>query len=269
MATIDPVWRDRLAEIPSRIESIRLPEGLFDLQQDEEWCEVAIDGRLQRFRFHDYGEIYDVPGLYERLFYDRLECCSPSQVVGLLREVLQENDLSTTDLRVLDLGAGNGMVGDELHARGVGALVGVDIIPEARRAASRDRPGIYTDYVVADLTRLEGPVEARLRAARLNCLAAVATLGFGDTPPSAFTTAMRTVEVPGWLAFNIKETFLKEQDDTGFSRLIRQLASREVIRLEAYRRYRHRRSVTGEPLHYVAVVARMLRTVPEDEELRI
>jgi predicted TPR repeat methyltransferase len=269
MAATQPLWRDRLAEIPSRIGSIRLPKPSGRLEQDEEWCEVAIDGRLQRFRFHDYGEIYDVPGLYERLFYDRLGCCSPSRVVGLLCEALRENEASTTDLRVLDLGAGNGMVADELDARGADALVGIDIIPEARRAALRDRPGIYADYVVADLTHLEPSVAARLRAARLNCLAAVATLGFGDTPPRAFTTALRLMEVPGWLAFNIKETFLKEHDDSGFSRLIRQLASREVIRFEAYRRYRHRRSVAGEPLHYVAMVARLLREVPEDEELRI
>jgi predicted TPR repeat methyltransferase len=270
MATIasQPVWRDRLTQIPSPVESIRLPDVGRRLEQDEEWCEVTVGGQPRRIRFHDYGEIYDVPGLYEQLFCDRLECSSPSRVVGLLCDVLRDRDLVPTDLRVLDLGAGNGMVADELRTRGAGSVVGIDIIPEARWAAERDRPGIYADYLVADMTRLEQASEARLREAKPNCLTAVATLGFGDTPPRAFTTAMRLIETPGWLAFNIKETFLKEQDESGFSRLIRDLARREVVRFEAYRRYRHRRSVSGEALYYVAMVARLLRPLPADQELQ-
>ncbi|MGH3822900.1 MAG: methyltransferase, partial [Pseudonocardiaceae bacterium] len=48
-----------------------------DLAQDEEWCEVVVEGERRRIRFHDYHEIYSIPGLYERLFYDTLGCESP------------------------------------------------------------------------------------------------------------------------------------------------------------------------------------------------
>jgi predicted TPR repeat methyltransferase len=253
-----------MKQIPSPVEGIRLPDVDGRLTQDQEWCEVRIGGQKRRFRFHDYGEIYDVPGLYERIFYDSLKCSSPARVVGLLRDVLNEEGVSPRGLRVLDLGAGNGVVGDELEALGADRIIGIDIIPEARRAADRDRPGIYDAYYVEDLTQLNRDVERRLRETRLNCLTGVATLGFGDTPPLAFLAALDLIAVPGWVAFNIKETFLSEKDNSGFSRLIRQLTNSEIIRIEAYRRYRHRCSISGEPLHYIAMVGRKLKEAPPD-----
>lgn len=65
------------------------------------------------------------------------------------------------------------------------------------------------------------------------------------------------------MAFNIKEDFLCERDETGFCELIRQLSRERIIQMQAYRRYQHRLSVTGKPLYYVAVVAKKLKGVPE------
>lgn len=243
--------------------TIRLPDA-HSLDQDEEWCEVLEDGRWLRVRFHDYCEIYGRPGLYESLFYDRLECCSPERVVQLLSEVLEDHRDSPKDLKVLDLGAGNGMVGDELKDAGVQKIVGVDIIPEAKMAALRDRPEVYGDYVVTDMTDLPEPVEERLRKQGLNCLLTVAALGFGDIPAAAFLNALDLIDTPGWVVFNIKEDFLDDRDEAGFSGLIHKLCDDGIIRMEAYRRYPHRLAVTGEPLHYVAVVATKRRDVPDN-----
>ena len=69
-----------------RFANVHFPtaSGASELAQDEEWFEVTVDGEPRRIRFHDYGAIYEIPGLYERLFYDVLECRSPQTVVGLL-----------------------------------------------------------------------------------------------------------------------------------------------------------------------------------------
>jgi hypothetical protein len=66
------------------------------------------------------------------------------------------------------------------------------------------------------------------------------------------------VDTPAWLAFNIKENFLWRSDETGFGRLVDRLRTERVMRVEAYRRYPHRVSIRGEPLYYVAVVARIV-----------
>ncbi|MDX1933900.1 MAG: hypothetical protein SFU56_14975 [Capsulimonadales bacterium] len=243
---------------------LRFPDRDFGNAQDTEWCEVYRNGEWRRLRLHDYEAIYRIPGLYERLFRDALRCCSPEEVVSLLGEVLNRAEFPPMGLRVLDLGAGNGMVGEELRRLPVGYLVGADILTEAAVAARRDRPGLYDDYVVADLTDPPAFACEALRAARLNCLVTVAALGFGDIPPRAFARAFNSISVPGWVALNIKETFFCGGDDTGFFRLLRCLWEDGLVQIEAMRRYIHRRSVDGKPLHYVALVARKCADVPEE-----
>lgn len=258
------VWRNRLEDIESDIDDILLPNTEKGVEQDEEWCEIVVAGERRRIRFHDYSDIFQISGLYETLFYDQLECCSPSYISNLLKSVATEYGEPIDKLRVLDVGAGNGMVGDELHALGVESLTGIDILPTAKEAANRDRPEVYDDYFVCDLTRLPEPLEKQLRSRRLNCIASVAALGFGDIPPAAFMKALDLLETRGWVAFNIKEDFLQESDTSGFCRLVRQLTRRKIIQPHAYRRYRHRLSISGRPLYYVAMVARKLCNVPDD-----
>ena len=224
------------------------------VNQDKEWCDVVVNGTKRRIRFHDYSDVFRIPGLYEELFYDRLKCCSPSYVANLLESLVHEYGEQTNQLRVLDVGAGNGMVGDELHALGVSSIVGVDILPAAMQAATRDRPGVYDDYRITDLTDLPEKDERDLRQVKANCLTTVA-----DVPPLAFAKSLDLISPRGWLAFNLKEEFLREQDNSGFSRLIRRLNRDGFIQTLCYRRYQHRLSITGEPLFYLAVIAKKLK----------
>jgi hypothetical protein len=224
------------------------------LDQDEEWCEIeTADGRRRRIRFHDYAEIFSVPGLYEALFAHRLDCDSPAVVTGLLRDELAQDGIDPGALTVMDFGAGNGMVGEELAASGIGTIVGVDLLDEARRAAERDRPGVYDEYLAADFTALEPRVRDRLRAREFDCLTCVAALGFGDVPPEAFLAAFDLVRRNGLVAFNLRERFLEERD--GFGGLIARMFAEGVLSERKRVRYRHRLSITGEPLHYLAFVA--------------
>ena len=241
---------------------MRFPETR-GLDQDEEWFEVNVDGEWKRIRFHDYHEVYNLPGMYEALFHRALSCNSPRKVIGALRDMLLEYNQENMPIRALDVGAGNGMVGRELTDLGAEAIVGVDIIPEAKTAAYRDRPWVYNDYYVADLTDLEEEIEEKIRRYNLNALTCVAALGYGDIPVKAFATAMDTIQTPGWLAFNIKEAFLHPGEDSGFSEFINQLSADKIIRIESYQRYRHRVSTSGQPLYYVAVVAQKLRDLPD------
>jgi predicted TPR repeat methyltransferase len=244
---------------------VRFPERNGQpLGQDEEWCVVRDGARERRVRFHNYHEVFATPGLYEYLFYRKLECQSPSVVCSLLDEAVRDGEGDSRDLTVLDLGAGNGMVGQELRKRGVESVVGVDIIPEAQEAADRDRPGVYEDYYVVDLTRMQPEVRESLEGRDFNCLTSVAALGFGDIPPLAFAEAFNLIDSPGWVAFNIKDSFLDDRDPSGFSRLLAGLVEEDVLEVVTNRRYRHRLSVAGEPLYYTAFVARKHGDIPEE-----
>lgn len=234
---------------------VAFPQANAGADQDEECCEVTLGGKTRLIRFHDYDEIYKVPGLYEHLFYEKLDCQSPSVVCDLLREQLEDGGHPPEKLQVLDLGAGNGMVGECLKDMGCGTIVGADILPEAAEAAERDRPGVYTEYVVADLTAPTAEVEQTLAKYRFGVMTTVAALGFGDIPPDAFQYAYDHLLPGGWLAFCIKEDFFEDEDPCGFNTLIRSLMSSGDLKTFAERRYQHRLSAQGEPLHYVALIA--------------
>ena len=237
--------------LTSLTHQIRFPSSSdAELSQDEEWCEVLLDDEWTRIRFHDYGAIYAVEGLYEHLFYVRLRCQSPTVVGTLLAEAVEEAGEDPAELTVLDLGAGNGMVGEALREHGFRDLVGVDITPEAGEAVERDRPGLYADYHVCDL--LDPPSE--LDGERFGAMTSVAALGFGDVPPEVFRAAFDRVEDGGWVGFTIKEDFLdRGEDDSGFAGLIAGLLRSGAIDERGRRRYRHRLDVAGDPIHYVAI----------------
>lgn len=235
--------------------SISLPDG-HSADQDEEWCILESDDGKRRLRFHDYDEIYALPGLYEQLFYDLLKCDSPRKVIGRLGHSLEDEGVDPGSLRVLDIGAGNGMVGEQLDVLGCGALLGIDIIPEAATAAERDRPGLYDDYVVADLTDLSPAVSRKIKTWQPNALTCVAALGFGDIPPQAFAVAYDMLPLDAWLAFCIKEQFLEGDGASGFSALIDGLCREGCIEVRGRERYLHRMSMAGDQIHYVAMAAR-------------
>ena len=244
---------------------IQFPKSeLANINQDEAYFYLQGSGGNRKIRFHDYDEIYQIQGLYEQIFYDRLKCTSPTKVATILESAVNQSQDNFSELRVLDLGAGNGMVGEELKKHGVSRLVGIDIISEAYDATIRDRPGVYDAYYVEDFTRLEEEKKEELISWQFDCMVTVAALGFGDIPTKAFIEAFNIIKSEGWVAFNIKETFFDISDDSGFSKMIRELIFSKYIDIYYIERYRHRLSIEGEPLFYFAIAGRKNSDVPDE-----
>jgi SAM-dependent methyltransferase len=241
---------------PDNELTIHLPQAdAAMLPQDEEYFEIEENGARRRVRFHDYAEIYAVPGLYERVFTETLRCRSPQVVVELLAETLSDHEQRPEDLRVFDLGAGNGMVGEELARIGAATIVGVDQLEEAKQAAERDRPGMYDAYHAIDVSAPGPAVRRELEQTDFNCLTCVAALGFGDIPPEAFRAAYDFIAPGGWIAFTIRDRFVTRTDASGFAELLEDMFTAGELVEHARLRFPHRLGLSGEPLHYIAVVA--------------
>jgi hypothetical protein len=166
------------------------------------------------------------------------------------------------------------MMGEVLKRDGVARLVGVDIVPEARDAAYRDRPTVYDAYCVEDLGNLDPNLRDELNAWNFDCLTcvAVAALDCGDSsapgfeyiPPGAFFNAIRFIRPGGWLAFNINHSFLETSEQSGFARLVRALIFSKYLDIYHLELYRHRLSMEGTQLFYYALVGRLTAPLPED-----
>jgi hypothetical protein len=235
---------------------IQFPDKECGLDQDEEWIALVSENRCEKIRLHDYRKFYSVPGLYEEVLYKRLKCDSPRMVCSMLKKEIEKSEEEAEQLRVLDFGAGNGMVGECLKDTiDCEALVGVDIIDEALEATHRDRPGLYDHYYVMDLNKLDERRERQLREWRFNALVTIAALGYNHIPTRAFINAFNLLGDDSWIAFNIKDRFLSEEDDSGFKETLNTMMGDSLAVLQN-KCYCHRLSLSGEPLQYYAIVGK-------------
>ncbi len=230
--------------------------GAVTISPDERWFEIGPPGERRRVGFHDYAAIYAEPGLYERVFLEELGMRSTFEVVRLFGEALRDQGLDPAHQRVLDVGAGNGIGGHELRALGVGSVVAVDREPAAATAAARDRPGVYDDYIVADLASDAD----RFAGHRLTAVVALSAIGPGHVPPESLQRALGLLAPGGLYAFAVMPALLPGSDDevgqsTGYPGYLAGLLARsEELGREAYV---HRRQADGSPHEAVALVGRV------------
>jgi SAM-dependent methyltransferase len=223
-------------------------------QTDEAVVITFADGRSERVRLHDYDRVYEIPGLYEQVVEQRLRCDSPSLLADVLVGAAALVERTPDALRVLDLGAGTGAMGRQLSGRGVEVLVGVDSVVAARDVTLNDRPDLYTEYLVCDADDLSELAAAVQRRA-LNCLVCASALGANHIKARSFE-ALWNLFAPGALfAINVNEKLV----ETGASEIgeyLRSLrAPRSGTEIVSWERFRHRVSVNGTPIHYIAIAA--------------
>ena len=226
----------------------------------EEWVEFGPRDARRRIGFHDYGAIYAVPGLYERLFYDTLGMRSTAEVVRLYGEVLAAEGIDPSGQRVVDFGAGNGLGGDALRALGVGELIGFDVEPMARTAAARDRPGVYDDYLVGDLGSWSPDELDELRRLAPTAVLALSAVGIGHVPPHVLRRALSVLGHRGIYGFAVTPTLLPDSGDpsgqaSGYPEFLRELGRGTEPLREAS--YVHRRRPDGSDDLAVAFVGRV------------
>ncbi len=234
-----------------RAYTVELDRTADRTQQEERLTVRWDDGREEEMRLHEYGRVYSVPGLYEEVVQRQLECASPDK----LAEALIAEAGDPAGLRVFDVGAGNGVVGEALRSRGVTAsMVGLDAEPEAGPAASRDRPDLYERYLTGGLEEFSIP--DLVADHDLNAFVAAGALGFGHITAEVVDAAWAAFPSGSWLAVTVPEELLDAEDDPMaryFAELRQGEHGTEVTHVE---RFRHRLRMSGEPIFYDVIVAR-------------
>jgi trans-aconitate methyltransferase len=200
---------------------------------------------------HDYARVYAVPGLYEEVVQSRLGCASPQVLAGALADAVAAAGESTVGLRVLDVGAGNGVVGEELHARGAQVVAGTDGVEAARDAARRDRPGLYEVYAIAGVDEITP--EQLVADHALNALTSAGALGIGHVEVSDVARWWATFPPGSWFAATVPPDVADPAGEDLLGALTQADPSTQVVRQESFA---HRRRMSGETITYRVVVAR-------------
>jgi hypothetical protein len=216
------------------------------------------DGRVEELRLHEYERLYSLPGVYEQIVQERLGCTSPAKIAALLGAAVDAAGWPRADVRVIDVAAGNGISGEALAAEGLTAVLGTDIVPAAREAAVRDRPGLYDEYLTLDLLALTAEQARRLRSLRANALTCVAPVGddSSQVPVAAFLEAVSALTDDAFVAYMHDPNH--GVDDVVGAELFRERLGAEATEV-ARERYLHRRTVNGAAFEMVGVVWRVHR----------
>jgi hypothetical protein len=250
----------RMAIHPTSVRLIGPP------QADGEYVGLRAPGadREEIVHLHSYERIYRVAGLYEHIVGELLGCRSPEVAAEALARALATLRLDPAQLRLLDLGAGTGLVGELVRALGVETVIGLDSLAAARAACLRDRPGIYADYLVGDLADPTPSLLERLGAAHPNALIAAGAFGGTHMPASAFAAGLALLPADSPVVFTIHEQWTATDQPGGFRTPIAELIGSGRLVLLERSRFEHRLTTTGEPIVYelIAGVTAVTRPAP-------
>jgi hypothetical protein len=222
------------------------------------------DGAVEELRLHDYDRLYALPGVYEQIVQERLGCRSPARLAAMLGDAVDRLGWERGSMRVLDVAAGNGVSGEALAAAGLHPALGTDIVPAARAAVLRDRPGLYDRYLTLDLLALSDDERAQLTAVRANALSCVAPVGehSSELPPSVLVAAARLLTPDAVVVYmhdpnRSPPAFAPDAvtPELWAARLGPGTHAEELVR----ERYVHRYTVNGAPFEMDGVVWRLRR----------
>jgi SAM-dependent methyltransferase len=204
---------------------------------------------------HEYARVYAVPGLYEHVVQDLLQCASPQVVAAGFMRAAASLGREPGSMTVLDVGTGTGLVGELVRRGGVARVVGVDSLSAARTACLRDRPGVYAEYVVGDFELGDGLREV-LRPHELGGLVSAGAFGGAHATPRALENALAVLPRGAPVAFTIDERWMDESVPDGFGAAVARLEADGALTVTERTRFRHRVTTTGEPIFYELVVGR-------------
>ena len=222
------------------------------VSQGQESLIVEIEGKVEEIRLQDYDRIYRIPWLYDRIF-ELLGYNSPAAICEAFSKLLIKQGISPSELRVLELGAGSGIVGGHLKKMGVGYLTGIDILNSAKEAVQRDKPGLYEKYYAVDLTQLPEQIEQELKSQQYNSMVVVSATGWDHISVAGLEKALEILVPGAWVIYHTKR---KQNDNShGVSvKWIDQMIDSRRIKLQLQEPCFHRYSINKEPIYYEIII---------------
>ena len=247
---------------PSRggeIREVALPDAASQNGKEAGYCLVDDGGTWRQVRLRGDARLWEWPSIYERLVRTLLRGNAPGAVSHLLDRQLRAAGKRAADLRAIDLGAGNGWMGEELSSLGIPMIIGVDASSAAAAAAERDHPDVYQSYLLLDMRRLSEGQRDDLMNYDFNCLVCVDALAADEPAPNAFAEAFNLLAPDGWVAFHLNGETAEGGRDSRFARIVHRMIQSGSMNVATQQRYRHRFTTYGAPLVHVSVIARKVR----------
>jgi len=228
------------------------------LNPSEEYFFFTLDGEQMKIHLHDYPTIYQYPWLYEAVLYERLGCDSPRGICQILQKLFAEQNVDTSSLQMLEIGAGSGIFAEHLKMTlHIGKIYGLDIHQEAKIAAYRERSGLYSGYYVADLTNLSTEAFAELSQQQFTFVGFASAAGRKNyILVEGIEQAWRFLEPNGWFLCHVGHARPNdpEQEYTHLNDWINRKIEHQQLTLMLKESCFHRYSTNGERIFHDVIV---------------
>jgi len=231
-----------------------VPDSVHGLPLGHEYVYVDLPtGEREQFPIHRYAPMYQIPFLYEEIVYRHLGCRTPGGMIRIIDQAFRSREVTDmAGMRTLEPGAGSGTFGEYLKKYlGIRYLAGLDIEPLAKAAAERDRPDLYSNYVIEDLTRLSRNFLDT--AGTWDFVVMASAVGWNHIPVEGVQQAFDLLRIGGWFAIHVSRT----DSDIGCRATcawIDGLAATGQFDLVREERIFHRKAIDGHDIFYTVIV---------------
>ena len=159
---------------------------------------------------------------YEQ-FYTKTGWTAYLHSAKLLDKVLSKLNFEK-DCKILDVGAGTGLVGNELHKLGYSNLTGIDLSEEMLAEASKK--GIYKDLVEVDMYN----VDISIYSQKFDAVISIGTFTAGQLKPEIIPKVSRFVRSGGVVCISFRD-ITWENPESGFSKQVEEMEKTGVWNL--------------------------------------
>lgn len=218
--------------------------------------EGTLHDYIQTPKKHNIATVADLYNNWTSTYEKDLEDASyqgPAKVSTILSE-----HCPNKTIKVLDCGAGTGLVGKELYNLGFTNIVGLDISPESLRVA--EQKGVYKKLICAEVGKEAMPFNDN----EFDALVCSGCILPGHMRPACFREWVRIVKPGGTIAWTMRPCYIqlvKGQEDR-FSKDYQEEFDEVMRDLEDSKRWKilHKGSFPGyrENVEGLALVAKVL-----------
>jgi ubiquinone/menaquinone biosynthesis C-methylase UbiE len=146
---------------------------------------------------------YEVWAPHYEVQMQNLKWQAPQLCVDLLVKHLKQKNKTLSVLRVLDVGAGTGLVGLELSRLGIKQIDALDLSTHMLDQAKSKQ--VYQNIFVENAHDMQ-----QIQPNQYDALICVGSLNFGHIEPSAFEQFIKVVKQDGLVAFTTREDYFQQ-----------------------------------------------------------
>ena len=189
-------------------------DTLVDTKKESELYDWTV-GTHYGIKVEEVKQIYDKTASEYEQFYTKTGWVAYIHSAKLFEKVLSKLGFEK-DCKILDVGAGTGLVGNEMYKLGYANLTGIDLSEEMLAEASKK--GVYKHLVQVDMYNFDISIYSQ----KFDAVISIGTFTVGQLKPEIIPKLARFVRPGGVVCISFRD-ITWENPETGFTKQVEEM----------------------------------------------